>query len=168
MSTSSPQSQSRPEPSPSLVAEVMLAARLQQIAYDRFHDAVAAYLGVNRSDLRCLDLLDLRGRQTAGDLAAETGLSTGAVTAMLDRLEKAGYVRRVRDVADRRRVLVEITELAAERIQVIYQPFAASAGPVFARFTQAQLTVVRDFILVGNDFYAIQTDRVESLGRSHD
>jgi hypothetical protein len=51
--------------------------RQQQIAYDRFHDAVAAYLGLNRTDIRCLDIPDLTGRQTAGELAAGMGLSTG-------------------------------------------------------------------------------------------
>src|SRR6201987_715365 len=71
-----------------LIAALTAEVRQQQIAYDRFHDAVAAYLGVNRTDLRCLDILDLAGRRTAGELATEMGMSTGAVTALIDRLEK--------------------------------------------------------------------------------
>lgn len=148
-----------------LIAQTTGEVRQQQIAYDRFHDAVAGYLGINRTDLRCLDLLDLAGRQTAGELAAQMGLSTGAVTAMLDRLEKIGYVRRVRDPADRRRVLVETAELASERGREIYQPFEEQTVPMFARFTDEQLTVVRDFLRIGNDFYAVQTARVEELSR---
>jgi DNA-binding MarR family transcriptional regulator len=148
-----------------LTAAVVAQTREQQIAYDRFHDAVASYLGVNRTDIRCLDTLDLRGTRTAGDLAAEMGLSTGAVTAMLDRLEKAGYIRRVRDPADRRRVLVEASDLARERGQVIYQPFAAAVGPLFAGFTDAELTLLRDFLRTSNEFYAAQIDRVERLSR---
>ena len=151
-----------------LVAAVTLEAREQQVAYDRFHDAVAAYLGVNRTDLRCLDILDLTGRRTAGELAAEMGMSTGAVTALLDRVEKAGYVRRVRDPGDRRRVLVELTEQARQRGWDIYQPFTELTGPTFTRFTDEQLATVRDFLQVGNDFYAVQTARIEALPRSTD
>jgi DNA-binding MarR family transcriptional regulator len=148
-----------------VIAELTGEVRQQQIAYDRFHDAVAAYLGVNRTDLRCLDILDLTGRRTAGELAAEMGMSTGAVTALLDRVEKAGYVRRVRDPGDRRRVLVELTERARERGWEIYQPFTELTGPGFARFTDEQLATVRDFLRLGNDFYAEQTARVERLSR---
>jgi DNA-binding MarR family transcriptional regulator len=151
-----------------LIAEMVAAVRQQQIAYDRFHDAVAAYLGVNRTDLRCLDILDLTGRRAAGELAAEMGMSTGAVTALLDRMEKAGYIRRVRDPGDRRRVLVELTEQARERGWEIYQPFTELTGPAFARFTDEQLATVRDFLQVGNDFYAVQTARVEGLTRDTD
>jgi DNA-binding MarR family transcriptional regulator len=150
---------------PELIAEMVAEVRQQQIAYDRFHDAVAAYLGVNRTDLRCLDILDLAGRRTAGELAAEMGMSTGAVTALLDRVEKAGYVRRVRDPGDRRRVLAELTEQARQRGWEIYQPFTELTGPAFARFTAEQLATVRDFLQVGNAFYAEQTARVERLGR---
>jgi len=139
--------------------------REQQIAYDRFHDAVAVYLGINRTDLRCLDILDLAGRQTAGELATRMGMSTGAVTAMLDRLEKTGYVRRLRDPGDRRRVLVEPTELAGERGQEIYGPFGEQVEPMFARFTDAQLALVRDFLRLGNEFYEVQTSRIERLAR---
>jgi DNA-binding MarR family transcriptional regulator len=148
-----------------LIEQLTTEARQQQIGYDRFHDVVAGYLGLNRTDLRCLDVLDLRGRMTAGDLARETGLSTGSVTAMLDRMEKAGYVRRVRDPSDRRRVLVEPDEKARQRGEEIYRPFAESTIPTFDRFTDDQLEVIRDFLQAGNDFYVVQTARVEELAR---
>jgi DNA-binding MarR family transcriptional regulator len=153
---------------PELIAETTAEVRAQQIAYDRFHDAVAGYLGINRTDLRCLDILDLAGRQTAGELAAAMGLSTGAVTAMLDRLEKTGYVRRLRDPGDRRRVLVEPAELARERGWEVYRPFEEATVPMFARFTDEQLAVVRDFLRIGNDFYDVQTARIEELARGAD
>jgi DNA-binding MarR family transcriptional regulator len=150
---------------PELIAQTTAEVRQQQIAYDRFHDAVAAYLGINRTDLRCLDILDLAGRQTAGELASQMGMSTGAVTAMIDRLERAGYVRRLRDPADRRRVLVEPAELAQERGREIYQPFEEQTVPMFERFTGEQLAVVRDFLRLGNDFYEVQTARIEKLAK---
>jgi DNA-binding MarR family transcriptional regulator len=148
-----------------LIGQTTVEVRQQQIAYDRFHDAVAAYLGLNRTDIRCLDILDLTGRQTAGELAAGMGMSTGAVTAMLDRLEKAGYVRRVRDPADRRRVMVEPTDLARERGQEIYGPFGEQVDPMFGRFSDADLAMIRDFLRMGNEFYELQTSRIEQLAR---
>jgi DNA-binding MarR family transcriptional regulator len=148
-----------------LSAELTEQVREQQIAYDRFHDAVAAYLGINRTDLRCLDLIDLRGKQTPGEISQVTGLTTGAVTAMLDRLERAGYIQRARDSSDRRRVLVELTDLARKRGAEVYQPFATQAGPMFARFSVDQLATLRDFVRIGNDFYAEQIARVEALAR---
>jgi DNA-binding MarR family transcriptional regulator len=148
-----------------LIEQTTVEVRRQQIAYDRFHDAVAAYLGLNRTDIRCLDILDLNGRQTAGSLATAMGMSTGAVTAMLDRLERSGYVRRLRDPDDRRRVLVEPAELAAERGREIYGPFAEQTGPMFSRFTDAELTLIRDFLRLGSSFYEVQIDRIERLAR---
>ena len=148
-----------------LIAQTTDQVRRQQSAYDRFHDAVAGYLKINRTDLRCLDLLDLRGRQTAGDLSDASGLSTGAVTAMIDRLERAGYVRRVRDPGDRRRVLVEPTELAGKYAAEVYAPLAAQAEPLYDRFTERELTTIVDFLRTVNEFYGSQITRVEALGR---
>src|SRR5262245_5647173 len=95
-----------------LIAEVAVEVRRHQIAQDTFDDVAAAFMGINRTDLRCMDIVDRGGRVTAGALARESGLSSGAVTTVIDRLEAAGYVRRVRDEADRRRVLVELTDAA--------------------------------------------------------
>jgi DNA-binding MarR family transcriptional regulator len=97
-----------------------LEIRRHQNTQDRFDEVACEYLGINRSDGRALDILDQHGRLTAGRLAAESGLSSGAITTLLDRLERAGYVRRLRDEGDRRRVLVELTDLAHERASEIW------------------------------------------------
>jgi DNA-binding MarR family transcriptional regulator len=146
-----------------LIAETTEEVRRQQAAYDRFHDAVAGYLKINRTDLRCLDLLDMRGRLTAGELSEATGLSTGAVTVMLDRLERAGYVRRVRDPGDRRRVYAEPTELAAKYATEVYAPLTAQAAPLYDRYTEDQLATIADFLRTVNHFYGGQIARVEAL-----
>jgi DNA-binding MarR family transcriptional regulator len=146
-----------------LIAEANAAVRRQQVAYDRFHDAVAGYLKINRTDLRCLDLLDLRGRLSAGELSEATGLSTGAVTVMLDRLERTGYVQRVRDPGDRRRVYVEPTELAAKLAAEVYAPLTAQAAPLYDRFTEDQLATIADFLRSASEFYGGQITRVEAL-----
>ena len=151
-----------------LIARTTEEVRRQQVAYDRFHDAVAGYLKINRTDLRCLDVLDQRGRQSAGELSEATGLSTGAVTVMLDRLERAGFVRRVRDVGDRRRILVESTDLARKYGSEIYAPLAAQALPLYDRFTDEQLVTIVDFLQNVNEFYGTQILRMEALARGRE
>src|SRR3954469_14288610 len=91
-----------------LLAEVGRATQAYQRATDGFDDEVGRQLELNSSDLRCLDWLTERAL-TTGDLAALTGLSGAATTALLDRLEQKGYVRRLRDTVDRRKVVVELT-----------------------------------------------------------
>src|SRR5215470_10658835 len=85
-----------------------LARSAQRAATDGilFHQAVADRLGLHVSDLRCLTILYETGSVSAGELGERTGLTTGAVTRMIDRLERTGYVRREPDPADRRRVIV--------------------------------------------------------------
>src|SRR5436853_3489308 len=90
-----------------LLAEVGEAARVYQRSVDALDELAAKLMGVNRTDQRVMDLLEQHGRLTAGKLAAGSALTTGAVTGVIDRLAEAGYARRVRDDADRRKVLVE-------------------------------------------------------------
>ena len=75
---------------------------LGQVSADR--------IGINATDLNCLNLVALTGHMTAGDLAKQTGLSTASITGVLDRLEEGGFVRRVRDPHDRRRVIAELAD----------------------------------------------------------
>ena len=109
------------------VFEQLLAElRGSQSATARFDQAVADAAGLNRTDMRILDALDREEAVPAGRLAEVTGLSSGAMTTELDRLERAGYARRARDAGDRRRVLVELTERAAT-LQRFYAEHAAYA-----------------------------------------
>ena len=95
------------------------------MATDRFDHAVADALGVNRTDMRCMDMLEREGPLPAGRLAEAAGLTSGAMTTALDRLERAGFVRRVRDREDRRRVLVELTPEAGRVTTEFYSEHAA-------------------------------------------
>ena len=81
---------------------------------DRLDEAVAAQYGLNRTDLRCIGILYRRGRVTAGELAEESGLTPGAITTVLDRMERNGYANRVADPSDRRRVMVTSTAATRE------------------------------------------------------
>src|ERR1700749_3793347 len=95
-----------------LYDELSGEVRANQRATDVVDELVSQLLGVNRTDARCLDILDERGSMSAGDLAEASRLTTGAITAVIDRLERAGLAQRVPDPADRRRVLVDLTPKA--------------------------------------------------------
>ncbi len=108
----------------SLIASLADEVRAAQAATDQLDEAACRAMGINRTDGRCLDVIDREGPVPAGRLAEASGLTTAAVTAVIDRLAKRGYVRRLGDPADRRRVLVEMTPLARERAAVIWGPLA--------------------------------------------
>jgi DNA-binding MarR family transcriptional regulator len=146
-----------------LLAEVGRAVRAHQNVQDAFDEAACEWLGINRSDGRCLDLLDQGGRLTAGQLAQASGLSTGAITTLLDRLERAGYVRRVRDTVDRRRVLVELTEEAHRRAEEIWGPIAEDGMGGLARYDDEELVFIRDFLRRGSELLARHLERVKAL-----
>lgn len=125
--------------------------RRGQTANQTFDHAVADLLGINQTDFRCVDIIQRRERITAGDLAREAGLTTGAVTAVIDRLERAGYARRIADASDRRRVLVEITPELLARTEKYYAPLAEAAYAAFENYTDEQLELVRDFHREGSE-----------------
>src|SRR3954462_9185710 len=98
-----------------LIWEVISGVRANQAANDAFDEVAYSKLGINRTDGRCLDIVENQGPLTAGRLAELSGLTTAAVPAVLDRPERAGPPRRVRDQRDRRQVNVELTPLMGER-----------------------------------------------------
>jgi DNA-binding MarR family transcriptional regulator len=143
-----------------LIGELFFEIRRYQNAQDEFDDAASERLGINRTDQRCLDILDMHGQMTAGQLAAESGLSTGAVTTLLDRLERVGYLRRVRDTVDRRRVLVELTPEARKRAAEIWGPIAEEAGEDLVRYSDEELLLLRDFVIESREFLARHLARI--------
>lgn len=147
------------EPLP-LLAELVDEVRAFERAVHKMDEAAQARLGINQSDGRCLDILQQREPMTAGDLAIESGLTTGAVTTLLDRLERAGYVRRARDTVDRRRVLVELTPVARERIAELYGPLGDEGRKWFSRYTDDEVRVVIDFLRHGKVINERQAARI--------
>jgi DNA-binding MarR family transcriptional regulator len=124
------------------------AVRRHSTATVLFHAAIAERLGLNPTDHKAADLIMQRGPLSAGELAALTGLSTGAVTGIIDRLEAAGWVRRTRDPSDRRRVLVSLG-LSGERMRrvaAVFQPVGGALDALLERYTDAQLRTVLDFV----------------------
>lgn len=107
---------------------------------------VAARFGLNTTDLECLDLIQLEGKVSAGQLAAATGLTSGATTALIDRLERAGYVERFDDPADRRRVLVRIRKGSIDEIAKVYGPMQKRMFALWSGYGEAELAVIEDFL----------------------
>ncbi|WP_307805712.1 MarR family winged helix-turn-helix transcriptional regulator [Streptomyces chrestomyceticus] len=119
----------RPEPTPEdererLIEELGLVMQEFQRSTDTLDQQVADRLGLNRTDLRCLDLLFGPAPMSPGELAGAAGLTTGGVTTAIDRLERSGYAARVRDTADRRRVIVTPTEKGRAVVAEIFTPLA--------------------------------------------
>src|SRR4051794_38555847 len=129
-----------------LFEELLAEVRMSQNATDRFDQAVADALGMNRTDMRCTDVLDREGPVTAGRLAEATGLTSGAITTVIDRLERAGFARRLSDPADRRRVLVELTPEARERASRFYASHAELGEQLYHRYSEEQLRLLLEFI----------------------
>jgi DNA-binding MarR family transcriptional regulator len=115
------------------------AIRAYQTSNDNWDQALADLAGMNRTDMRCIDLIDQAGGMTAGELARAAGLTTGAVTAVVDRLERAGYARRVPDPADRRRVRIEVTPQVWERAQPVFGPYLADSWTLMEDYTDEEI-----------------------------
>jgi DNA-binding MarR family transcriptional regulator len=110
-----------------------------------FHQNVADALGLHITDHKCLDLIRQYGAMPAGRLAELTGLTTGAITGIIDRLEKAGYVRRANDPKDRRRTIVEPTQNKKweRKIEAIFIPFHERMRKLLSSYSESEL----DFLL---------------------
>jgi DNA-binding MarR family transcriptional regulator len=109
-------------------------------------DAVAKLVGLNSTDLECLDLLGLAGATTAGRLASHAGLTTGAMTAVIDRLERAGFARRMRHADDRRCVVVEARPERIRQIEQLYRPLIAAVARLNEDYGDRQLAVIVDYL----------------------
>jgi DNA-binding MarR family transcriptional regulator len=108
--------------------------------------AAADRIGINSTDLNCLNILSFRGQMTAGELARETGLTTASITGVVDRLEEAGFVRRERDPQDRRRVVVRLVlERAVRDVASVFLPMVRDWNEMAARYSDGELKLIVDF-----------------------
>jgi DNA-binding MarR family transcriptional regulator len=113
-----------------------------------FHQNVADVLGLHITDHKCLDLIRQYGAMPAGRLAELTGLTTGAVTGIIDRLEKAGFVRRANDPKDRRRTIIEpVRNKKWERkIEAIFIPFHERMHKLLSSYSDSELAFLLDVL----------------------
>src|SRR3954468_357313 len=136
---------SRPEARAALMEELEHAVRKSSALGVIFGQTVANRVGISSSDLECLDFLSIEGRVTAGRLAELTGLTTGAITGVVDRMEKAGLVRRERDVSDRRKVFIAVVPEAIERLGQFYVPMQQAMEKVFGGYSDQELRLLLRF-----------------------
>ena len=158
------------EPAPldraAMVADFMREISRMSTWSVMFHQAASLQIGLNATDGKCLGVLRETGPITAGEMAEITGLTTGAVTGVIDRLEKHGFVRRATDPYDRRRVVIEPIENATntEELQQIFGPLGEATMHEFInRYTDEELALVLDFVQRGANLMKAQTARLRAL-----
>ncbi|MFF4417786.1 MarR family transcriptional regulator [Streptosporangium sp. NPDC001559] len=153
------------KPRPEATAERALAGMDGLIALSLVgQQHIAQRLGLNTTDLTCLGHIMGAWRRpiSAGELAERAGLTTGAVTGVLNRLEQAGYARRQADPADRRRVLVVADTSAAARVAAVYEPFYRRLSGLFADYTPDEIGVLADWFTRAT---ALMRTSLEEIGR---
>jgi DNA-binding MarR family transcriptional regulator len=132
---------------------------------DAFDTVAAARLGVSDTDMRCLNIIENSRGITAGELAAGSGLTAGAVTGVIDRLERHGYARRVPDPADRRRVRVEVTPAFYRSAERIWGPVAADWQATLAeRFGSDELELIIAFLRSAGELGQRHLERLRASG----
>jgi DNA-binding MarR family transcriptional regulator len=120
--------------------------------------AIADAVGLHPTDQECIDLLDWTGPLTAGEIGGHLGLSSGAVTGLVDRLEAGGWVRRERDPRDRRRVIVHLSTERGAELGPLYEPLAEAIDAYRHSLSRRDLRVVVEFLEFANETIAEATD----------
>jgi DNA-binding MarR family transcriptional regulator len=131
----------------------------------RFNVAVADRIGMSVADLQCLNSVVESGTTSAGELARRVGLTSGAMTRMIDRLESSGYLRRVPDPTDRRRVLVELVPAKLASIAHHFEPMGRLWQEQLSGYTDEQLAFLVDFLRYGREFTDAEAARLRAEGR---
>ena len=151
------------DPQPSrrrVLDDLRVAGRAHSDATVLFHAAMADLAGMNLTDWKTLGVLQKRGPLRAGDIARETGLTTASVTALIDRLEQRGSVRRRGDPRDRRRVIVEITPDALEAFAPLLESTSRSLARLWQTYTTDELAVIADFLRRNADRLRVETEQL--------
>lgn len=127
-----------------------------------FHTAVADRLGVGVTDVKCYSVLRQTGPITAGELGERVGLTTGAITGVIDRLERAGLVQRVRDPSDRRRVVLELLSNPEheQALNQLYGPMGRAIQEMVDNYSEAEQATILDFITKATAILEAETARL--------
>src|SRR5215468_5065758 len=147
----------RPPERADLEAAFVTALRATGSLMTLITQATAERIGINGTDLNCLNILSFRGQMTAGELARATGLTTASITGVVDRLEEVGFVRRERDPHDRRRVVVKLSlDKAVSEVASVFAPMLRDWREMASRYSDDELRLIVDFY-----------GRVEQVFRKH-
>ena len=127
--------------------QAMAAAAQNGMSSIMVRNALGRKLGLNITDGQCMSILGIRGTSTPTELARYTGLTTGSTTAMLDRLERAGFIRRVPNPKDRRGVLVEIDEEWGKTAGPLVAGIQQANRELLASYSPEELEIITDFLM---------------------
>jgi len=150
-----------------IIDQLFEVGREQSALTVMFHSAIGAKMGLSATEHKALDIIMRAGPVTAGELANLTGLTTGAVTGLIDRFEKAGYVRRVKDPEDRRKIKVEIKygkqiDKMHKRIAPYFEKFGKSLQEVYDQYSEKELELILDFYKKMNGILQKQISNIRS------
>lgn len=145
------------------IGSIAALIRSLQQSFDAFDEAAAARLGLNRTDLRCLDVVLNGGPLSAGGLSTASRLSPAATTTAIDRLERAGLVFRTRDPVNRRRVLITASDAARTAEAELFAPVGRAGAEALGGYDQDELAVILDFLRTSLRVQEEQITRVRSL-----
>jgi DNA-binding MarR family transcriptional regulator len=124
---------------------------------------IAEVLGLNKTDLAGVDFLySQEGTCTAGELSRATGLTSGSTTALIDRLEKAGYAVRENDPTDRRRQLVRLSDKAHARCEAVYEPIRKEMFKLWSNYNASELELIVRFLTEGTKLHGTGLERLRS------
>ena len=145
-----------------LLASLAQAGREHSDATVLFHATVARMLELNLTDYKALGVLERLGALSAGDIGRHTGLASASVTNLLDRLERKGFVRRVDDPADRRRVLVEAVREKLSGAERVFASTRQSVARLYDGYSEKELAVIADFLRRNAERLRAETARLEA------
>jgi DNA-binding MarR family transcriptional regulator len=134
-----------PDRKQDLIRKVMMGDAEHGISTVLFRHAAGAALGVNVTDMSCLAVIFFKGLATPTELARYTGLSSGATTAMLDRLERRGLIERRSNPKDRRGRLIVISKGAMEKVAPLYEPMERAERDLLSGYSEEELELLMDF-----------------------
>ena len=154
---------SRPKARALLMQELEHAMRRSSGQGVIFGQTVASRAGISNSDLECMDFLLMEGRVTAGRLAEVTGLTTGAITGVVDRLEKAGFVRRERDETDRRKVYIATVPANIAKIGKFYESMQQAMLKEWSSYSEQDLRLLLRFASRGYEIMRAATAELKEM-----
>ncbi|MFO0747153.1 MAG: MarR family transcriptional regulator [Myxococcota bacterium] len=162
MNEADPKKGARRRTKKALLEELAQAGRAMSGATVLYHATLAAKLGLSASEEKAIDIIEREGSVTAGRLTELSGLAPASVTGLVDRLEKKGFVKRVADEADKRRVRVVLDPTAMQRFGPLFVDWFASLAELFDSYTVAELEVILDFMTKVAERQRIATDKLAS------
>ncbi len=165
MSTVNPKKSNRRE----LLGKLWDLGRTMSTQTVFLHQAIAQSVGLNATDTKCIDLiLRADGVVTAGQLADLTGLTTGAITHILDRLEKRRFIQRVRDTRDRRKVFIRVRAESLKPLIPKYEAIGAAYMSLVDRYSDQQLQLICDYLEKTSEVSQRQLAQIIAANRSRE